>query len=291
MGESKRNLFFLSITILLILNILAWSYIFYLGRANFLEITFLNIGQGDATFIEAPGNYQILIDGGPGGQILEKLRQEIPPLDKTIDLIILTHPDKDHLFGLNEVLKTYHVENIIWTGVEIETEGFQEWKELIKEEEKEGAKIYTVKYPQKIIASDLVVSILYPTDNLTGRKIENSNDTSIISKLNFGKNSILFTGDATEKIEKLLISLNTDVDSDILKISHHGSQNSTSDDFLKKVSPQIAIISVGKNSFGHPSEKVLDRLNENSIKILRTDQLGDIKIIANKKIFVIKTQN
>lgn len=296
MADLKRNFKYISLIILTILNILAWSYIIEIDRADFLEINFFDIGQGDAIFIKAPKNYQILIDGGPTTLILEKLQKEMPPYDKTLDLIILTHPDKDHLFGLNEVLKTYKVENIFWTGVDSEIEGFKEWKELLKNEINEGAKVFIADAPQKIIISDLIFYVLYPTDNLAGRKIENLNDTSIVSKLVFGENSIFFTGDISNSIEEKIIqecSLSSsleqeNLDSDILKVSHHGSKYATSNDFLENVSPEIAIISVGKNSFGHPSEETLKRLENFNIRVLRTDQLGDIKIILNKNNYITK---
>ena len=142
----KRNPVFIILGILLGLNILAWAAVWSL-RPQGLEVTFFDVGQGDAAFIETPQNQQILIDGGPTSIILEKLGREMPFWDRTIDLIILTHPEHDHMAGLIEVLKRYQVGNILWTGVVRDTAEYKEWQKLIKEE---GAKIYIAQAGQQI---------------------------------------------------------------------------------------------------------------------------------------------
>lgn len=129
---SKKIFIFLGA--LLILNVLAWSVVFDLSQQKFLEVDFFDVGQGDAIFIETPKGQQILIDGGPDSKILEKLGKEIPFWDRDIDLIILSHPEADHLLGLLEVLEKYKVENILWTGIKRNTSEYEEWQRLIKEE-------------------------------------------------------------------------------------------------------------------------------------------------------------
>jgi len=272
---------------LICFNILAWITVYDLSRPQFLEVIFFDVGQGDAIFIETPKRHQILIDGGPGSVILEKLGKSIPFYDRTIDLIILTHPEFDHLSGLNEVLKKYKVENILWTGVVRDTAEYKEWKKLIEEE---GAKIFIAKVGQKIYSSakNFRAEILYPFENLEGQVFKDSNDTSIISKLVFGENSFLFTGDIYKEGERDLIKKGVDIDSDILKLGHHGSKTSNSEEFIKAVSPQIAVILVGKgNPYGHPQKEVLDILTNCGIKILRTDDQGDIKIISDGKNYEV----
>ena len=131
--------------------------------------------------------------------------------------------------------------------------------------------------------------ILYPFENLEGKEIQDSNDTSVVDRLVFSSNSFLFTGDITQTAEKEIINKNIDVNSDVLKIAHHGSKTSTVEEFLKEVSPEIAVISVGKgNSYGHPTQEVLENLNKYGIKVLRTDEMGDIKIISDGKIIKIE---
>jgi len=282
---SKKVFIFLGI--LFFLNALAWSVVFDLSKQKFLEVNFFDVGQGDAIFIETSQSQQVLIDGGPGSKILEKLGKEIPFWDRDIDLIILTHPEADHLSGLIEVLKKYKVENILWTGTIRDTPEYKEWEELIKEE---GAKIFIASNGQKIkITKGISIDILFPFEGAEGKELENSNDTSIVSRLVLGYNSFLFTGDISEIAEKEIIGKTMEIDSDVLKVAHHGSRYSSSEDFLKEVSPEIAVISVGKdNSYGHPTQEVLENLNKYGIRVLRTDEAGDIKIISDGKTLKIK---
>jgi len=281
-----KNFSLIILSLLLALNILAWIVVFDLSKNQPLEVVFFDVGQGDSIFIETPKKQQILIDGGPDSVILEKLGKEMPFYDNTLDLIILTHPEKDHLTGLISVLKRYKVENILWTGVKRDTLEFQEWERKILEEK---ANIKIAHPLQKIIASKTVLEILYPFENLAGREFEDSNETSIVSRLVFGENSFLFTGDIRKSEEKEILEQRTNLDSDILKVSHHGSKTSSSKEFIEKVLPEIAVISAGKgNSYGHPHQEVLDILEDYGIKILRTDQNGDIKIISDGKEIKIK---
>lgn len=274
--------------ILIVFNILAWAEVLELRSPDLLEVTFFDVGQGDSIFIETPKGHQILIDGGPSGVILEKLSQEMPFYDKDIDLIILTHPDHDHYFGLLKVLENYEVENIIWTGVVRETAEWQKWNELL---EKEGADIRIAEAGQKIgFQPDLFLEVLFPLEKMEGKEVKNVNDTSIVARLVFEDTSFFFTGDITQKAEALLAEEYDFLESDVLKISHHGSGSSTSKEFLKSVSPGVAVIQVGENnSFGHPAPEVLAKLEEFGIEVLRTDIDGDIKIISEGEYLNLKT--
>ncbi len=286
MIKLQRKSVFLVLGTLVFSNTFAWTVVYNLNKPQSLEVNFFNVGQGDAIFIETPQNYQILIDGGPSSIILEKLGNEMNFWDRTIDMIILTHPEHDHIAGLIEVLKRYNVENIVWTGVLRDTADYNEWIKLI-ESEKTNIKI--VKADQKIITPNLFFEILYPFEDLEGQMIENTNNTSIVVRLVFNNNSFLFTGDVYKSIEKKLVEQSDYIDSDVLKIGHHGSKTSTSRELLEAVVPEIAVISVGKdNRYGHPHNEVLDILNDYGIRVLRTDQLSDIKIISNGQSINIK---
>jgi len=287
--ENRGKLNLLLVFFLILANAFVWQALFNLEKDRHLEVSFFDIGQGDAIFIETPHKHQILIDGGPSSAILEKLAKEMPFWDRTIDLVILTHPEKDHLAGLLEVLERYEVKQILWTGIIRQTAEYNKWQELIK---KEKAKITIAQAPQKIKAGRVFLSILYPFESLEGGEFKNSNDTSIISRLIFGNNSFLFTGDATKSVEKKILSkcgekVNCLLDSDVLKVSHHGSKTSTSEEFLKEISPEIAIISCGKdNIYGHPHSETLEIFKKYDIEVLRTDINGDIKIISDgEKIY------
>jgi len=283
MRKGAREVSFFVLGLLFFLNVSAWLAVYDLNKPQLLEVNFFNVGQGEAIFIETPSRHQILIDGGPSSLILEKLAESLPFWDRTIDLIILTHPEHDHLAGLIEVLKRYKIENILWTGIVRDTSEYNEWVKLIKNE---GAKIKIAQASQRINLSTYEVNrhidILYPFENLEGQEFENSNNTSIVAKLIFGENSFLFTGDAYQSVEKKLVSRGWGLNSDVLKVGHHGSKTSTSEEFIKQVSPEIAVISVGKdNPYQHPHQETLDTLEKYGIKILRTDKEGDIKIISN----------
>ena len=266
-------------------NILAWVVVFDLVQ-NDLKVVFFDVGQGDSIFIETPEKHQILIDGGPTSVVLEKLGNEMPFYDRTIDLIILTHPEHDHIGGLLEVLKRYRVENILWTGVLRDTAEFEEWKRLLVEEK--SAVIEIAQAGQSIVCAASVLektvkmNILHPFENLDKQIIKNTNNTSIIVQLIFGENKILFTGDIYKSIERKLIEREPLLKSDILKIGHHGSKTSTSKEFIEAVDPEIGVISAGRNNgYGHPTPEVLEILRKYDINILRTDELGDIKIISD----------
>jgi competence protein ComEC len=292
-SQSKKYALYI-IAFLLVLNVFAWVVAYDLSQPRFLEVTFFDIGQGDAIFIETPQSHQILIDGGPTSIILEKLAKEMPFWDRSIDLIILTHPEHDHISGLLEVLKSYEVENILWTGIIRDTAEYQEWERLIKEEE---AEIKVAKAGQRIKCltsgvKQCELKVLYPFENLEGQEFKNSNNTSIVVKLIYDGSSFLFTGDAYKSIERKLIERGSKIDSDILKVGHHGSKTSSAQEFIEAVSPEIAIISAGRdNKYGHPHQEVLERLKNYGIRILRTDKEGDIKIISDGITLLITNLN
>jgi len=282
----KQNTISLILGGLFCLNILAWIAVYEVSQPRFLEVNFFDVGQGDAILVVSPQRHQILIDGGPNSIILEKLGKEMPFWDRSIDLIILTHPEKDHLAGLIDVLKKYRVENILWTGVVRDTSEYKEWLGSIQ---KEKANIFIANSGQKVIMPRTFLGILYPFENLEEQRFKDSNNTSIVAKLVFGQNSFLFTGDISKSVEKELIVKEIDVDSDVLKVSHHGSKTSSAEEFIKEVSPEIAVIQVGQdNPYGHPHPETLETLTKYGIKILRTDKDGDIKILCDFQSLKLK---
>lgn len=283
----KNTAAYYVITGLVLLNVLAWIAVLQMSRSRFLEVVFFDVGQGDSIFIESPEGHQILIDGGPSSDVVEKLAGEMPFFDRTIDLVILTHPDYDHLQGLLHILDRYQVENILWTGIRKETKVFAEWLSKIK---KEKANIIFAERGQSIGTGDWQMEILYPKENLSGQLFEkNSNNTSVVAKLIFKENTFLFPGDITKKIEKELLIVGDNLKSQVLKAAHHGSKSSNSEEFLEAVDPELAVISSGKdNRYGHPHKEVLARLDKFGIRVLRTDLFGDIKMISYGSNYSIK---
>jgi competence protein ComEC len=245
-----------------------------------IEVDFLDVGQGDAILIKTPDHQRILIDGGPSNAVVNKLGKNLPFFDKKIDLIILTHPHADHLDGLIEVLKRYEVKKILSTGVVHTTPDYLAWLEEIKNQ---NVPMEIAKAGQTLdFGGGIKMDIFYPTEDLVGKQVENLNDTSIVAKLIFGQTSFLFTGDAEMEMEEKLINGGADLKADVLKVAHHGSKNATSQNFLEKVQPKFAVISVGAdNQFGHPNGMTVKRLENIGAEIFRTDEDGDIKIISD----------
>lgn len=251
-----------------------------------LEIDYLDVGQGDAELIQTPFGQNILIDGGPGDKVLKSLGKALPWWDRKIDLMILTHPHDDHVTGLIEVLKRYQVKKILYTGVNHDSPNYIAWLETVRAKK---ISLTIIDRPQVIeLGKDCALEIIYPNKNLSGLAVENLNNSSIIAKLVYKENKFLFVGDAEEEVEKELLKLKIDLKADVLKIGHHGSTTSTSEDFLRAVSPLKAVIEVGAdNEFGHPQVRILKRLENADIEIFRTDLLGNIRLKSDgKKIMV-----
>lgn len=282
----QRKSVFLILGVLVFSNIYAWTVVYELTKSQPLEVVFFDVGQGDSIFIETPKGYQILIDGGPSSVVLEKLGNEMPFWDRTIDLVVLTHPEHDHIAGLIEVLKRYEVDYILWTGILRDTGEHEEWERLIKEKD---IKVKIAEIGQRIITPKVFFEVLHPFESLEGKEVKNPNNSSIVFRLVFGNNSFLFTGDLYKSIEKEIVNRGLEIEVDVLKVGHHGSKTSSAEEFLEKANPEVAVISSGKdNTYGHPHQEVLETLNKYGITVLRTDTEGDIKIISNGKNIEIK---
>ncbi len=274
----KSKIHYLILAGLLAVVIFVWQAVFAQRVEDKIKIDFFDVGQGSAILIDAPNGNQALIDGGPSGAILNKLGEALPFSDRKIELVILTHPDSDHLSGLIEVLRRYEVGQILETGIADSSAEYQVWNDLI---EAKNVPVVFARAGQAIkIADNLIIEILYPLDKISGQNFKNTNNTSIVSKLFYGKNILLFTGDAEGAVENPLLFSGADLRADILQVAHHGSKNSTSNEFLAAVAPQIAVIQVGaKNRYGHPAQELLDRLK--GVEIFRTDQDGDVNFLCD----------
>ncbi|MDO9399303.1 MAG: MBL fold metallo-hydrolase [bacterium] len=275
--KSKKILL---IFIVLILLFLVFFWFYYQSNSK-LEVNFLDVGQGDAILIKAPAGQNILIDGGPDRKIIKRLGENLNWWDKQIDLMILTHPHDDHASGLIEVIKRYRVKEIAYSGVVHNSPNYLVWLKLVQEQK---IKLTIIDRPQTVKLSDNCrLEMIYPQTSLLGQEVENLNNSSMAIRLVYGKTKFLFVGDLEELIEKELLNSKIDLTANVLKVGHHGSDTSSSQVFLEKIKPQLAIISVGlKNDFGHPSLRIIKRLERLGIKVLRTDQLGTIKLISDQ---------
>ncbi|OGG40093.1 hypothetical protein A3A21_01630 [Candidatus Jorgensenbacteria bacterium RIFCSPLOWO2_01_FULL_45_25b] len=255
---------------------------------NLLRLYFLNVGQGDSELILLPGGASILIDAGPPNKkALEELSKILSPFQRTIDIVSPSHFQLDHMGGLPEVMKRYKVGAILSNGETSETSIYQTF---VKTAKKENIPNIAITKGDKIKYKESVITVLHPPANSTG-KIKDINESSLVLQLKSKGVGALFTGDAGATTEKLLLQyLEAELPNiDILKVPHHGSRFSSTKEFLKAVSPKIAIIEVGKNTYGHPTPQTLKRLEEIGAKIYRTDRDGTIQITTNGKILTIKT--
>jgi len=265
---------------------LSWVAVFASANSGRLEVHFFDVGQGDAIFIEMPDGRQILIDGGPNDKVVEKLNKYMPFWDRSIDIIIATHADADHLTGLVPVLQHYDVDTILWNGVFSNTNIFQEWRDAALSE---GAEILVGEYGMRFRLSDYAFfEILHP--KLSGSDPDSfgggQNDYSIVVRFVYGDDSFLFTGDIERQSEYSILSSGINIKSDVLKVPHHGSKTSSSELFLESVEPKVAVIQVGRsNSYGHPHAAVLQRLKKYGIDIRRADLEGDITLTSNGNSF------
>lgn len=238
-----------------------------------LKVIFFDIGQGDATLIITPKGNDILIDGGPDNTLIKKLGHYLPFFDRTIELVILTHPDNDHVAGLIEVFRRYRVEKILMTGVLAEAPSYQAWLEEIS---KTDVEVEIIDSPKIVKLDDEVLfDIFFPDKNFNNQSVESTNNTSITGKIIYRQTSLMMTGDL--EIEEELIKSGFNLKSDIYHVGHHGANNANNLAFISAVGPQSAIISVGQNNrYGHPQYRTLKNLNKLGINIFRTDQQGDI---------------
>lgn len=241
-----------------------------------LSVYFLNIGQGDATYIKTAAGDDILIDAGKNnaGAVVVNYLKQLGVDD--LEIMIATHPDADHVGGLDTVLKSYKVEAVYAPKVSHTTDTFKDFLLAVKSE---GLTIKEAKadvaLPLKGVTANFVGPVKTYGDDL--------NEWSAVLHLTYGEKSFLFTGDAEKKSEADIIKDKQTIKADVLKTGHHGSVSSTSPAFLKAVAPKVAIISVGKNNYGHPASTILNRLNSAKVTVYRTDLNGTVTAVSDGK--------
>jgi competence protein ComEC len=273
---------------LLVVVILVWSIALTMPDDK-LRVSFLDVGQGDAILIQK-GNQQVLIDGGPSPQAISLgLGNKMPFWDRTIELVILTHPSADHVTGLVEVLHRYKVKQVLYPDLDYRSDIYDEWLKLLKEKDIKSA---IAQAGQQIDLGEVVIKVLNPQiPLLTGTESDIDNNSVVLS-LRLGDVSFLLTADIMWEAEFELIARRANLHSTVLKVAHHGSRTSTTSQFLAAVDPEAALISVGAdNPFGHPNPEVLarlvDRLGEDDV--YRTDEDGTIRFITDGERLWVKT--
>jgi len=266
-----------------------------------LHLIACDVGQGDA-ILASYGTNQVLIDGGPGNRVLDCLARHLPFWDREIELVILTHPQTDHFNGLIEVFRRYHVGAFLATPIDSSTQGYQVLKSTVGGS---GIKVINPTRGMVIRLGMIYLEIVHPSTEFLGENFNNNatieqsnnrdilgaytssrdpNDFSIVAILRLEEFEALLTGDIGPEVadiiaEELVVSDSRTIE--YIKIPHHGSKNGLTSELLVASKPEIAVISVGKNPWGHPHQEVLKLLKDEGIKTLRTDEMGDIEIITD----------
>lgn len=263
-------------------SILVWVAVASLPDGK-LHVVFFDVGEGDAIFIETPRGQQILIDGGPSPTtLISALGRRMPFWDRSLDLVILTHADDDHIAGLIPVLERYRVGRVLDSGYEHVSPMYERWLELIEEK---GIPSHLARAGMRIGAGNGVeLVVLHPGTELMQYTDADANNNSVVVRLVMGQVSFLLPGDIEKAAEDVLVASEQELTSTVLKVPHHGSSTSSSAVFLKAVNPELVVISVGAdNRFGHPSPQVLERLEDlvEEGRILRTDERGTIEVVTD----------
>lgn len=277
----RRHPFLVVVTLFMIADIVLLLVLFSVTSKT-LHVTFLNVGQGDSVLIEAPNGNQILYDAGPpSGAVMRELSGVLPFWDRSIDVAVLSHPDMDHIGGFPEVFKHYDVGAVLTSGARSDNGVYDKTEQLIVDE---GATHIIARKGMSIeLGSGVFADVLYPDVDTTNME---TNSASIVLRVRYGTTAFLLSGDLPQKQEDNIAREYGDaLKSQVLKLGHHGSRTSTSPYWLSAVSPEVVVISVGKeNRYGHPHKEVTELLLKMKIPFLETFQAGDITFKSDGEI-------
>lgn len=279
--QRSVRLTLIAIGILTTLTVFVWIAVYQEERSGSLTVSFLDVGQGDAIFLELPNGGQVLIDGGASTAVLRRLSDVVPWYDRTIDLMIGTHPDMDHIGGLIDVLPRYRVAMIMLPTVEGDTAAWRTYLREVRIEEKAGANVVIAQRGQRYdLGSGAYLEVLFPDRPVPG--IE-TNTGCIVTRLVYGETAFMFSCDAPINVEKYLVALDGEgLQSDVLKAGHHGSKTSSAPIFVGTVDPQYAVYSRGcDNSYGHPSAATIETFARFNIPTLDTCTEGTITFVSD----------
>jgi competence protein ComEC len=272
----KRWLF----VFLIVLTVFVSGGVYYallhtIQKTPHLTVSFLNIGQGDAVLIQGPTGEKMLVDGGPDRSVLRELSKRLWPWDRHIDVLVETHPDKDHITGLGYVLERYRVGYFLESGIPDKTATSLHVKDDVQKEK--GIQHITIKRGMRLdLGGGAYADVLFPDTDQSQQVV--TNDGSVVLHVVYGKTSFMLTGDLPSPYEDHLVMIDgASLHSDVLKAGHHGSRYSTDSIWLSAVAPEYVVISAGKgNSYGHPHKEVLDRVEKQGAELVSTIDSGTI---------------
>jgi competence protein ComEC len=280
--QSERNLYqgwaLVLVTISIVFIVLLWGT----QNSSEMRVSFIDVGQGDSIFITAPNGRQVLIDGGPDDRVLLGLGRDMKFLDRNIDMVIATHPDKDHIAGLSSVFRLYDIDYIMTSEIQSDTTYDQALHDAISREP--DLLQVTARRGERIILDadhGVYLDILFPGSNT--ELWDETNEASIVVRLVYGKQSFLLNGDSIASVEQYLVDTDgAGLRSTVLKLGHHGSKTSSIEPYLLAVNPQYAVVSAGKNNrYGHPASEVIDRVRAVGANIVSTIDHGTISFLTN----------
>ncbi len=287
----KKALFLFSTALIILMFLVIFAFIKYYDDK--LHVVFCDVGQGDAIFVRTAQQVDVLIDGGPDDKVLACLSRHMPFWDRSLDMVIMTHPDADHSTGLISVVERYRVASFYTESIPGKTDVYKRLEANLAKKKLSAKYLHS---GDRISDGDgFSLNILWPSLSEISKIDQNRanlrlNEVSVIQLLEYGTFSTLFTGDADYEVMNRIAGSARSIN--ILKVPHHGSKTGMSDSFLSIVSPEVAVISLGAgNSYGHPARESLDLLKAHDAKILRTDQMGDIEIISDGKMYYLKNKN
>ncbi len=285
MQKLRENLHWYILGLLFVGTLFIWYAVAAEDRAGKLTVAFLDVGQGDGIFIESPTGVQMLIDGGPPGSVLRPLGKMMPFYDRTIDMLIVSNPDKDHFGGFLDILRAYKVGAMLEPGTVGASAEYKTLEELIPKEP--APRILAARGEKLHLGGGATLEILFPDRDVS---LVSPNHGSIVARLSYGNTSVLFTGDPPQSIEHYLVSLDgARLKSDVSKVGNRSSRTSPSVDLVGVVAPSMAIISDGKgNSYGHPHRETLETLAQFQVPVHRTDLEGTIILQSDGETIQIK---
>lgn len=274
----------MGVIVLILFNVVIWAFVFS-PQTHVLTVSFLDVRQGDAILIQSPTGTEVLVDGGPDRSVLRELGKRIGPFDRSIDMVVETHPDADHITGLSDVFARYQVGAFLSSRIENDTNQTYALLDAVRNES--GVRDVLARRGERIwIGGGAYIDVLFPDRDVS--HVE-TNTGSVILRVVYGDTEFMLTGDSPEAIEDYVVSLGEDIESDVLKAGHHGSRTSTGNAFLAAVHPKIVVISAGKgNSYGHPHEETLARIQTEGAKILSTLGQGAVVLISDGQTIIQK---
>jgi len=275
-----RPVLWLLLVFLLTANVATYVAAFAKDEEGTLSVSFLDVGQGDAILIEGPTGVQVLVDGGKDRSVTRALPRAMGALDRSIDAVVATHPDADHIGGLPDVLARYRVSYVISSGRAAESSFLGRLKDAVAKER--GATEVLARRGMRLhLGGGAYADVLHPEANV--EKLRETNDASVVMKVVYGETEFLLTGDAPSWVEERLVAEDGDgLRSDILKAGHHGSKTSTSAAFLEAVDPETVVVSAGRdNSYGHPHEEVLARIRASGAASVSTAESGTVTFVSD----------